>query len=385
MKFQKFIIPAILIILVFTSVVSMAFLNDWFDFSKENSALVNNIDEVDISYLNSFSQNAEENMTAISDMTISLVEPEELQKPDFSDISYEQHMSIEAYILFMLKHSPSADEISQINSILKSGTTIHTLSQIYDFYLTTNDDFSIIAKIAALEDQFWGKHWIESAYNRITENSHGVLDKDDVEQYAEVLEREDMEYANLLCRKGVYTIHELLDKRVNGESWDSITDEVCSAISDDSSEGSALERNSKFQALAESELTDTNVTTVYEISGYLSKIEASLSADDITNDITQIKTELKDKYNTDLVSSVDSIMKKLGLPRQYMTNEEYTVYYETNYNCAIENGLFPADIKAFEQKGFSPEEIANASSGCEGDVLCVLKNLKNQRGLNSND
>ena len=60
MKSKKIIIPAILIILIFTSVVSMAFLNDWFDFAKENSALINNIDEVDISYLNSFSQNAEE-------------------------------------------------------------------------------------------------------------------------------------------------------------------------------------------------------------------------------------------------------------------------------------------------------------------------------------
>ena len=206
-----------------------------------------------------------------------------------------------------------------------------------------------------------------------------MLDKDDVEQYAEVLEREDMEYANLLCRKGVYTIHELLDKRVNGESWDSITDEVYSAISDGASEGSKLERNSKFQALAESELTDTGVTTVYEISGYLSKIDASLSADDITNDITQIKIELKDKYNTNLADAVGEVMKKLGLPHRYMTDEEYSQYYETNYNCAIENGLFSADIKAFEQKGFSLEEIANASSGCEGDVFYVLENLKKQR------
>ncbi|MBO5369419.1 MAG: hypothetical protein J6B23_01940 [Clostridia bacterium] len=379
MKSKKIIIPAILIILIFTSVVSMAFLNDWFDFAKENSALINNIDEVDISYLNSFSQNAEENMTAISDMTASFVAPQVSQKPDFSDISYEQHMSIEAYIVFMLKHSPSADEISQINSILKSGTTIHTLSQVYDFYLTTNDDFSIIAQIAALEDQFWGKHWIESAYNRITENSHGVLDKDDVEHYAETLNREDMEYANLLSRKGVYNVYELLDKRVNGESWNGITDEIFNTVADNSAEGSALERNSKFKALAESELTNTNLTAVYEISGYLSKIDASLSVDDITNDITQIETELKDKYNTDLVEAVGEVMQKLGIPRQYMTDEEYSVYYETNYNCAIENGLFPDDIKAFEQKGFSLEEIANASSGCEGDVFYVLKNLKNQR------
>ncbi len=147
------------------------------------------------------------------------------------NLTYEEYSSIESYIAFVLENSPSDKELAVIHSLLNDGYTIQTLSQIYDFYLTTSEDEQIISKIAALDEEYWGDNWIENAYNEITGEKHGVLDTDDIKNYLDKgLSLEDISYANILCRKGVHTIDEILTMKQNGASWEKINNSVYSSV-----------------------------------------------------------------------------------------------------------------------------------------------------------
>ena len=55
MKSKKILISAVLIILLLSGTVSMAFLNEHFGFIADETDIVSTIDDIDISYVNSFS------------------------------------------------------------------------------------------------------------------------------------------------------------------------------------------------------------------------------------------------------------------------------------------------------------------------------------------
>lgn len=129
-----------------------------------------------------------------------------------------------SYIRFCIKNNLSNDEILYINSLLCEGYRLRLISEVYDFWLTTSEDIDFIGKCLEVSDDFWGEHWIENAFNYLTCNKSGVLEtREEAEAYlSQGLTTEDIYNANILCRKGEYTIYELLDMRLEGEEWSEI-------------------------------------------------------------------------------------------------------------------------------------------------------------------
>jgi len=131
------------------------------------------------------------------------------------------------YVSFLCENSFDKEEIKIINRILEKGTTIQSLKQVHEFWLSTDEDFSIIEEICELEDVYFSEFWYEDAFNRITNDVHGVLSSEDIEFYQEKgVSIDEMLSANVLCRKEGQNIFDILDRVSEGERIEKIAEEI---------------------------------------------------------------------------------------------------------------------------------------------------------------
>ncbi len=133
--------------------------------------------------------------------------------------------------LFMGRYCTTKESFSYIEQMILAGCDPNTTMDIYQFYLTTNEDISIVRQIYDMvydgEPIINRDAVFESAFNEITNNKCGVLTQNDVISYLEKgLSVDEIMQANLLSRKGVMTINEILDSRLLGISWEKIIETV---------------------------------------------------------------------------------------------------------------------------------------------------------------
>ena len=125
--------------------------------------------------------------------------------------------NVSDYTNFICTNDFDEEQLKTINRILENGTTIQSLIQVYEFWLTTDYDFSMVEEICALEDKYFSEYWYESAFNHITNNIHGVLNIDDINYYRDLgVSNDEILAANVLCRKEGQNIFAILDGVVNG-------------------------------------------------------------------------------------------------------------------------------------------------------------------------
>lgn len=133
--------------------------------------------------------------------------------------------------MFMTQYCPDKESFSFIEQMILSGCDARTTMDIYSFYLTTNEDISIVKQIYDMVfdgEPITNRDIVfENAFNKITNNKCGVLTEDDVLNYLEKgLTVSDISKANILSRKGILTIQQILDKLINGTSWETIVKTV---------------------------------------------------------------------------------------------------------------------------------------------------------------
>lgn len=133
--------------------------------------------------------------------------------------------------LFMGKYCTTGESFSFIENMILSGCDVQTTIDIYQFYLTTNEPISIVKQIYDMVytgEPITNRDVVfENAFNTLTNNKCGVLTEEDIIEYIEKgLSVDDIVQANLLCRKAVMTIQEILDARLSGTSWENIIETV---------------------------------------------------------------------------------------------------------------------------------------------------------------
>jgi len=127
--------------------------------------------------------------------------------------------NVSDYTGFICTNNLDDEQLKTINRILENGTTIQSLIQVYEFWLTTDYDISMVEEICALEDEYFSEYWYESAFNHITNDIHGVLKYDDINYYRDLgVSDDEILAANVLCRKEGQNIFDILDGVVNGVS-----------------------------------------------------------------------------------------------------------------------------------------------------------------------
>lgn len=120
------------------------------------------------------------------------------------------------------------EQMDYLADLVIQGCSMLDIIDITYFWLDTNEDISIIPQIYALKPNYRNEYtWIENAFNAVTNDKCGVLDTEAVKQYrTQGMGADEIMYANKLCRKGVLTIQQILDKRLQGETWQTISAQI---------------------------------------------------------------------------------------------------------------------------------------------------------------
>lgn len=125
-------------------------------------------------------------------------------------------------------HGLSQEDMDYIADLIIDGCDMKEILNLTYFWVDTNDDISIIKSMYDLKGEYAGKKdWYGNAYDRVTNAKNGSLSVEEVEEYmSKGLTAEDILAADKLCRKGVYTINQILDKRCEGQNLVKIANEI---------------------------------------------------------------------------------------------------------------------------------------------------------------
>jgi len=179
----------------------------------------------------------------------------------------------------------SADEatIEILNNLITGGYDSKDVIDVYRFCRGTDCGIGTVKEVLDLKDKFTGLHWIENAYNYITDNKYGVLDYKQVCEYLNNgYTTEDIAAANMLCRKGKYTIDDILNKYGNGETWTSLYNDIENVST--SFFGNSAERSA------------TDIIELLTLKNDYGVDESVLSSLDSQSEIVEFKTNIEDKY-----------------------------------------------------------------------------------------
>lgn len=134
---------------------------------------------------------------------------------------------MDEYIYSMsVMNIPDSDS-TYLNELIREGFGVSDVMSVYKFYRGTDCELSSVRKVLELKDSFKGDTWIENCYNYITDDKYGVLEYEDVCEYLkEGLDVSDILAANSLCRRGVYTIDEILETYKSDRSWSDIYSDI---------------------------------------------------------------------------------------------------------------------------------------------------------------
>lgn len=264
--------------------------------------------------------------------------------------------NIYEYIEFLCENKFNQEQIVIINRILENGTTVQSLKEVYEFWLSTDEKFDVIEEICNLEKKFFNEFWYEDAFNHITNNEHGVLTKNDIYLYRESgISTDEILAANILCRKKGQNIFDILDKIKEGQSIEELASEIygVSQIPDGDS------KYDKINKLIEAKK--------YEIPNEIIENERA--------NVKEILKELEKNYTNLIKDKFDSEIKRLNISKpQYLKNDDYEKMKDCKFPISVKNTLI--------NKGYTPEEIYKTSHMQEEDILeaakMARKELKNE-------
>lgn len=278
---------------------------------------------------------------------------ERVQQPENLDCimncSDEAKLSnIYAYIRFMCENDFSDEQLADINEILESGTTVQSLSQVYDFWLTTDEDFSVVAKICALENKYFNEYWYEDAFNEITNDGHGVLNRAQLKTYMQKgLALDQISAANILSRKDGQNIFDILDSIADGKNIEKLIKEIY-GVTVSSKEQTDLEK------------VETAVKALkYNVpSTLLESRKADLSA---------VVEQAESNYQNAIDKKADYYISKLNIADD-TSDTSYDVLNECDYPVNVKNALL--------NKGYTPNEILKASKLSADDIYDAAKTAR---------
>lgn len=136
----------------------------------------------------------------------------------------EFNLIVHNYEYLKVAYNLSDQEMDYLYGLVIDGKNPKDIVSICYFWIDTNEDITIVEDIYDLKWRYKTETWVENAFNYVTENKCGVLETEDVNEYMKKgLSEADIVSANVLCRKGVLTIQEILDMRLKGISFAEIS------------------------------------------------------------------------------------------------------------------------------------------------------------------
>ena len=252
-----------------------------------------------------------------------------IQKPEaFSGIvdCYDRAkvQNIYAYTNFIYSQGFNTSEMQIVNRILAKGTTIQSLIEVYNFWLTTDESFDMIERICELEDEYFSEYWYEDAFNKLTNYEHGELSVEDIVNYrADGITTDEILAANVMSRKKGQNIVAILDAHLEGNTLEK---QIVSLYG--------------VSEISQEETLFSAVKSIAESSKRQNTQFSTLRLSEKTEEFAKI---ISDKVKSD--------MQRLNI------TEETPQDVFSDYN-ALRNSGYPINVqKALMNKGYTPEEI----------------------------
>lgn len=253
---------------------------------------------------------------------------------------------IHDYAYVVQIYNKSADEMNYIDSLIYGGADIEDIINIYKFWLTTNENIEIVGKIYNIKNDISDKFWIEEAFNQLTENKHGVLNSGQIKEYTDKgLGLSDIKTANILSRKGVYTINEILELKLKDTSWDEI---LCNIESSNQNFVDTAEVKDSSIILS---ALDVSQKTRIPVCNYIIN---EFALEDL-NDKSE-KTDLECEREVNL-----KLRELAVLVDPVLSNENNSAAVNDIKNIIVDNGVSEAEIEQLINDGYMLMDILNAS------------------------
>ncbi|MBP3361801.1 MAG: hypothetical protein J6N52_13155 [Clostridia bacterium] len=256
------------------------------------------------------------------------------------------YLAFYSYIYTLNKNKASADESEYLNNMILSGFDISRITGIYDFVSDTKYDIELVQDIynKASENDFVGSFWIEEAFNAVTENAHGVLDTDEIEEYIEKgLTINDVLAANELSRQGVYTINEILDECTSGTSFGTVAAKVYM-------QNAAVKTGSA--ARLKQKASSDDIIKSAELSAITGDTMDAFLVD------SSLIEEASEEVKAGLAAKTISQLEAIGITDP--DKSEKSINYDL-ISLALGNGITNDEIDKYLAEGYEDIDILNAS------------------------
>ena len=258
-----------------------------------------------------------------------------------------KYNNIVEYVSFMASHNFTSSQAKIINKTLLAGTTIQSFIQVYKFWLTTDEDFSVIYDICQLEGNYGNLYWYEDAFNKLTDNSHGVMELDDIQEYnSKGIGNSDIMCANILSRKKGQNIYEILNRVADGESLEDIACEVY-----------------KTDVLPDGETLYNQIMLVAEADEYGIDFETDKLGETLEN--------IKTVYATVAEPKIQAALANVEQPA--MDYDEQQLFEQIE-----KSGMHPKQIQILYNKGFTTKEIYRVSQTNADDYFAAAKKAREE-------
>lgn len=251
--------------------------------------------------------------------------------------------NVSSYISFMTSHTFTDKQLSVINEVLDNGTTIQSLIQVYDFWVTTDEPFSIIADICELEDKYLNLYWYEDAFNELTKETHGVMELSDIQEYNQKGVTNDVIMcANVLSRKKGQNIYNILDDVIDGQSLEEIACEIY-----------------KISELPKADTLYEKIMLVNTAKG--------MGIDTAQKDLNTTIQDVNSKF--DIISDEQiQLATEKTQPEEYDEDELFEKIEQSN--------MHPKQIQILYNKGYTTKEIYLVSQMDDEDYFASAKKVR---------
>lgn len=294
----------------------------------------------------------------------------------YPDDEEEAYMEAYSYAYALTKYSKSDAESEYLHDLIISGMDSKRVTAIYSFLQDTcyGIDFINTMYENSLSFEVDSLYWIDNAFDKATQEKHGILNVDDVKEYYESgLESGDIHMANQLCRKGIYTINEILDMRVAGMGWEDIFDKIYA--------GGKANHQETINVKNLKKIKDVNSQDIYRA------IQLAILTDKkaevfLVNENAEELLKMSEQYiQKEIDSKAGNLLESIGVKSPWITTEPN----EQLVQLAAENGLSAENFRQLMKEGYSDLDIYNASvviKSTDQDISDLLHSMNNGIALN---
>lgn len=249
---------------------------------------------------------------------------------------------MERYAALMATYDLSADDTQTIYQMVQSGKNLEMIMDLVEFLQDTQEQNTILEDVynAGAAIGFGYRHWMEEAYNRVTQNVHGVLDAAGISSYlAQGLTTDDILCANLLSRVSSKTISSILDDLSAGQSWAQIFAGIYPSLEINVSElGSETNGKIIFRCIKAAQITGLDVNTLYT--------EHRDDLNGLVADFVAAKTQ-----------SVPALLLANSQASQDALSQEGAMTVNDVYNAAREKGFLGQDVAYLKDRGLKYSDV----------------------------